>query len=157
MQLLRRLSAIAMIAAFSATVFAASVDRQGSSPLSDLGPGDSEYSVSGLEFQIEAHPMTFRPSDTFWESFTKCDSESTVYFGGPHLFSTIGAVIAVKDEVSIEFRVIDPTSVEIEKIALGVSRAGVYFLRLEPLDYSGIAGTQVFAVVGEDTLWRVAW
>lgn len=118
----------------------------------NLGPGNATYSAVGRLIQIDAVP--FSPHDGFWENWSQCSADSTIWLGGPNIYSSIGSLLAVTQPGEISFQLVDSRDEMVEWLNLPIAGSGLYHLEMRETGEGLGRDCSMFLVAKGDTLGR---
>ena len=116
----------------------------------NLGPGGDTYTSVGRKIRVEVIP--FSPSEHFWENWSTCTADSTVWIGGPNIYSHIGPLMAFVEPADISVGIVDSSRAEVEKVVVQVGSPGLYHVELRLTKDSQCENCTMFVLAKGDTL-----
>ena len=115
-----------------------------------LGPGGDTYTSVGQKIRVDVVPFT--PGAHFWENWSACTTDSTVWLGGPNIYSHIGPLMAFVEPADISVGVIDSNRVEVDKVDIRVVSPGLYHIRMRATRDNQCEKCTMFVLAKGDTL-----
>jgi hypothetical protein len=118
--------------------------------LGSLGPGGDIYASVGNMIRVEVIP--FSPSEHFWENWSKCTADSTIWIGGPNIYSHIGPLMAFVEPASISVGIVDSNRAEVDKVVVQVDSPGLYHIKMRATGDNQCEKCTMFVLAKGDTL-----
>ena len=115
-----------------------------------LGPGGDMYTSVGHKIRVEVIP--FSPSEHFWDNWSTCTADSTVWIGGPNIYSHIGPLMAFVEPACISVGIVDSNRAEVDKVDVQVGSPGLYHIKMRATRDNQCEKCTMFVLAKGDTL-----